>query len=132
MNIKQYLTYQNLFQINTAFISPGEKLFFLASVILLLLAAALKIAAVLAPNPVDAKIRQKFYHLFLTMGIGGVIWYFCRYEDAWFFGTRFVILAWMLIGAVWFLAILASIFKNYKKEKKVWEKEQVKLKYLPK
>jgi hypothetical protein len=132
MNIKQFFTYQNLFQINTAFISPREKLFFLSGVILILLSIVLKISSVLAPNPVDGKYRQKFYHLFLSIGLVEILWYLCRYENAMFFGTHFVALLIVLIGLVWLVAILTGMFKNYKKEKDVWEKEQVKLKYLPK
>jgi len=132
MNLKQYLTPEYLFHFNTAYVSPGEKLFFLAGIILLLLAAVLKISAVLAPSPVDSKYRQKFYHLFLWTGIGEVFWYLCRYENVGFFGTHFVALLWVLIGVIWLLAILVSVVKDYKKEKVVWEKEQVRLKYLPK
>jgi len=132
MNLKQYFTSQYLFQFNTAYISPREKLFFLAGVILILLSVVLKIASVLAPNPVDAEYRKKFYRLFLSIGLAGIFWYLCRYENAMFFGTRFVLFLIILIGVVWLVAILAGMLKNYKKQKIVWEKEQVRLKYLPK
>lgn len=131
MNLKSFFTYQHLFQFNSAFISPKEKLFFLAGGILVLLAAVLKIAAVLSPTPVDGKYRQKFYRLFLSIGICEIIWYFCRYENAQFFGTLFVALLIGLVGAIWFFALLWQFFRGYFKEKQVWEKEQVKLKYLP-
>jgi len=132
MNFKQYLTPQYLFQINNAYVSPREKLFFLAGIILILLSIVLKIASVLAPNPVDAKYRQKFYRLFLSIGLAEIFWYLCRYENVMFFGTRFVAFLIVLVGIIWLGAILISILKNYKKEKVVWEKEQIRLKYLPK
>ncbi len=130
--LKQYLTPQYLFQINSAYVSPREKLFFLAGVILILLSVVLKISSVLAPNPVDGKYRKKFYYLFLSTGLAEILWYLCRYENAMFFGTRFVAILIVLIGLIWFIAILVGVFKNYKKEKAVWGKEQVKLRYLPK
>lgn len=129
---KQYLNPQYLFQFNSAYVSPQEKLFFLAGVILILLSVVFKISSILAPNPVDGKYRQKFYHLFLSIGLGEIFWYLCRYENVMFFGTRFVAFLIILIGLIWFVAILVSLFKNHKKEKVVWEKEQVRLKYLPK
>lgn len=132
MNIKSFLTPQYLFQINPAFISPQEKLFFLAGAILILLSIVLKISAVLAPNPVDGKYRRKFHHLFLSVGLGEVFWYLCRYENVMFFGTRFAAFLIVLIGFIWFVAIIAGMLKNYRKEKVGWEKEQVRLKYLPK
>jgi hypothetical protein len=131
MNLKQFVSPQYLFQFNTAYVSPQEKLFFLAGVILILLSVALKISSVLAPNPVDKKFRNKFYHLFLTIGLGEIFWYLCRYENAMFFGSLFVALLIILIGIVWFIGILVSIFKHYSEEKTAWEKEQVRLKYLP-
>ncbi len=132
MNLKSYLTYQYLFQTNTVFVSPQEKLFLLSGGILVLVAIVLKIAAVLSPNPVDQKFRNRFYRLFLTVGIAQTVWYLCRYENVLFFGTHFIALIIVLTGVVWLVAILTSAFKRYNADKTVWEKEQVKLKYLPK
>jgi hypothetical protein len=133
MNIlKQFFSYQYLFQVNTAFISPTEKLFFWFSVILVLLSIVLKISSKLSGNPIDTKFRQKFYRLFLTTGLLELFWYLCRWQNVRFFNTHFV--AWLIIlmGVIWLTVLLVKIFKNYGKEKVVWEKEQVKLKYLPK
>jgi hypothetical protein len=132
MNLKTFFTYQNLFQFNSAFISPQEKLFFFAGTILVLLAIVLKIAKSLAPNPIDVKYRQRFYQLFLWIGLLEIFWYLCRYENVQFFGTLFVASLIALIGAVWLVVILILALKGYKKEKNAWEKEQLKLKYLPK
>ena len=129
--IKNFFSYQYLFQVNPAFISPKEKLFFFAGLILVLLSIVLKIAAVLSLNPVDKKYREKFYHLFLTIGLSEFIWYLCRRENVSFFNTRFVSWLIVLIGIIWFLTILAKTLKNYSKEKTVWDKEQVRQRYLP-
>ena len=131
MNFKSLVSPQNLFQFNTAYVSPQEKLFFLGGVVLILLSIVLKISSGLAPNPVDKKYRAKFYHLLLSIGLGEIFWYLCRYENVTFFGTHFVTFLILLIGLIWFFAILVGMFKNYKKEKVVWEKEQVRLRYLP-
>ena len=132
MNLKSYFTSQFLFQINTAFVTPQEKLFLFGGGVLVLLAMVMKIAAKLAPAPIDAKYRKKFYHLFLTIGIGNLLWYLCRYENVRFFGSHFVAGLLVLAGMVWFVSILISIFKNYRKEKVEWGKEQLRAKYLPK
>ena len=132
MNLKQYLTQDYLFKYNSAFVNPQEKLFVLAGIILVLLAVVLKISSVLAPTPVDKKVRSRFYRLFLTIGLSLAGWYLCRYENAMFFGTHFVVWLVVLIGLIWLGFILVSIIKNYRQEKNAWGKEQVKLKYLPK
>jgi hypothetical protein len=129
--IKQFFSYQYLFQVNPAFVSPQEKLFFFFGAILALLGIVLKIAAVLSLNPVDKKYRLKFYHLFLTMGLSEVIWYLCRRENVSFFNTRFVAWLIILIGIIWFIAAVVNTIKNYSREKEIWEKEQVRQRYLP-
>ena len=129
--LKAFFSYQNLFQFNTAYVDPKEKLFLFAGLILVLLGIVLKIAAVLALNPVDKKYRSKFYHLFLTIGLSEMVWYWLRSENIQFFGTHFVALLVALIGIIWFVVILAKTIKNYPEEKRNWEKEQVRQKYLP-
>ncbi|MDR3642494.1 MAG: hypothetical protein P4L74_02590 [Candidatus Doudnabacteria bacterium] len=132
MNIKQYISPEFLFTFNSANISPGEKLVFISGIILVLLAIVLKISAILAPNPVDAKYRRKFYGLFLTVGLGEIFWYFLRYENAMFLGTHFVALIIAVVGIVWFAVLVTNMARHYKGNKQVWDKEQVRLKYLPK
>ncbi len=132
MNLKNYFTSQYLFQINTAYISPAEKLFLFSGAILVLLAIVLKVSAALAPTPADKKYRQKFFSLFATIGLSQMVWYLCRWQNVRFFGSHFIAWAIVLVAVVWFVKILISIYKTYREEKTVWEKEQVKLKYLPK
>ena len=132
MQIKQFVSPQFLFTYNSANVNPGEKLVFIIGAVLVLLAIVLKIASILAPNPVDAKYRRKFYGLFLTIGLAEVAWYFLRYENAMFFGTHFVAIIVALIGIVWLLALIVTLAKNYSPDKQAWDKEQVRLKYLPK
>ena len=131
MNLKQVFSYQNLFEINAAFVSPQEKLFAFAGGVMVLIGIALKVASVLALNPVDKKYRSKFYHLFFTIGLLELFWYLCRYENISFFGTKFVAWLYALIGLVWFVVDIVTIIKNYKKEKEAWEKQTIRNKYLP-
>lgn len=132
MILKQFVSPQFLFTFNSANIDPGEKLVFIFGVVLVLLAIVLKISAILAPNPVDSKYRQKFYRLFLTIGFGEVFWYLLRYENAMFLGTHFVAMAIAAMGLLWFVVIIINLARKYKADKMVWDKEQVRLKYLPK
>lgn len=132
MNLKQFISPQYLFQVNSAFISPKEQLFLFAGLMLVLLSIVLKISSVMAQSPIDQKFRQKFYRLFLTIGLLELFWYLCRYENVKFFNLPVVAWLFVLIGIVWLAVILTLAISNYTNEKTVWEKEQVKLKYLPK
>jgi NADH:ubiquinone oxidoreductase subunit 2 (subunit N) len=131
MAFKTFFSFQNLFQFNSAFISPQEKLFAFAGVVMVFISIALKVAAVLSVSPIDKKYRNKFYHIFLTTGILELFWYFLRYENITFFGTKSVALLILLIGLVWLVFAITYTMKHYKKEKENWKKEMVRQKYLP-
>ena len=132
MNLKSIFSYQNLFAFNTAYVSPQEKLMFLAGAVAFLLGIVLRISATLAPNPVDKKFRHNLYRVFMFFGISEIVWYLCRYENAPFFGTHFVAGLIFFISVIWLLILVWMFAKNYRSNKQEWDKEQLKLKYLPK
>lgn len=132
MNFKGLFTFQYLFQINRVMIVRGDKIFAAIGAILIVLAVLFKLAAVFAPTPVDKKYRQKFFNLFLSIGLYEAIWFGARAQTITFFGSHFVALVGLLIGSVWLVIIIIKMIKNYSREKQGFEKEQVKLKYLPK
>lgn len=121
-----------MFEINRIQLEKVDKLFFALGAVFVVLAIVLKLAELYAPTPVDAKFRQKFYKLFLSIGLSLVVWFAARYETVMFFGSHFVALVILLVGLVWFALLAAAFIRQYRKEKTGWEKEQVKLKYLPK
>ncbi len=131
-NFQKLLTKDYLFKVNTVILLRSDKLFFVIGGVLVVLAIIFKIASLYAPNPVDKVLRNKFYRLFLTTGILEVIWFGFRFENVPFFGTHFVALLILLIGAAWFVKLVVSTIMHYKGDKVSWEKDQVKLKYLPK
>ena len=130
-NLHKLLSKTYLFT-NAVIFTRSDKLFFAIGAIMVVLAIVVKIAAMSAPNVVDKKLRNKFYHLLLTIGLSEVVWFGFRYENADFLGSHFVALIILVIGLIWLVWLLASIMKNYKADKVVWDKEQQKLKYLPK
>lgn len=129
--LKQYLTAKYFFYINPILLDRSDKAFFAAGAVLVLLGAVFKLAAVLSPTPVDKKYRNKFFNLFITIGIAEVVWFGARAQDVMFFGSHFVALLALLIGLIWGVWLLVFIIKNYRREKVAYEKEQVRMKYLP-
>lgn len=130
--MKQYFTKQFLFDINRVMLEPVDKAFLTVGVVLLVLAAVMKLAAKFAPTPVDAKYRNKFFIVLLTIGFSEIAWFGLRYQYAQFLGSHFVAMAILVVGLVWFGYILKNMVRSYGSEKEIWDKEQVKLKYLPK
>ena len=131
MDIKKLFTYNYQFTITTA-VSRGDKLYAVLGGILILLAVVVKIASILAPNPVDKKYRGMFYAPLLTTGLWEVVWYGLRYEYINFFGSHFVAWLGLLIGLVWFAFVAIKTIHHYGMERTTWQKDQVRLKYLPK
>lgn len=130
--LQQYLTIEFLFEINRIQIQQADKFFLLVGVIAVVFAVIFKLSAKLSPSPIDAKYRNKFYALFLFLSLSEIFWFGARVQLVKFFGTHFIAILVILVAFVWFAAVVWKMVRNYRKEKTEWEKEQVKLKYLPK
>jgi hypothetical protein len=132
MDIKSIFTKKFLFDINPIMIENVDKLFGVVGALLIVLAAVLKVAAMFAPTPVDREYRNRLFAMFLTTGVLEIIWYGLRSQNVRVFGTHFMALLILLVGLVWFVLIVKDFVKKYRVQKETWEKEQVRMKYLPK
>lgn len=132
MNFKQFLSPQYFFQINRVLIAEGDKWFFVAGIVLVIMAIVFKLGALYAPDSVNRKYRQKFFSLLLSIGLAEMVWYGARVQNVSFFGTHFTAWLVVLIGLVWLAVLMVKMFRHFGKEKRAWDKEQVRLKYLPK
>lgn len=132
MNLKTFFTSNYLFNANAIGLTKGDQAMLFFGLTSILLAVVFKIASVSAPTPPDKAFRSKLFNIFLTLGISETVWAGFRYQNIRFFGSRFV--AWLIVSIclVWLIVALVKIIKNYSSEKQIWEKEQVKAKYLPK
>lgn len=129
---KDFFTSQSLFSINRIQIQPADKFFLLAGMAAMVVAIIFKLGAKFSPSPVDAKYRNKLFNVFLFLSLAEIIWYGARAQLVRFFGTHFAAMLIILIAFVWLVISLWKMFRNYRTEKSTWEKEQVRLKYLPK
>ena len=132
MNISAYFTTNFLFQINRIQIQPADKFFLLVGVVALVLAVILKLAVKFAPSPIDEKYRNKLFNVFLFLSLAELVWYGARIQNVRLFGTHFAAMLIILISFIWLVMVLWKMLRKYRGEKTEWEKEQVKLKYLPK
>lgn len=130
-HFRNLISKQYLFQISYTGLSRSDKEFLLLGALALVFAVMFKFAAVFSPTPVDKKYRNRLFNLLLTVGLWELVWFLLRSQDIIFFGTHFVALLGLLIGLIWLAMIVSSMFKSYSSEKQTWEKEQVRLRYLP-
>lgn len=124
-------TEQFLFQINRVQLETSDRALLVIGIVFILTAILFKLGAHFAPSSVDAKYRNKFFYLFLTVGLLEVVWFGARAQFVRFFGTHFVALVILLIGLVWFGFIIGKMIKHYRREKQEWERVELKKKYLP-
>ncbi len=130
--LKTIFTSQFLFQINRVQVEPIDKLFLFLGLVALIIAGILKLAQKFALSPIDAKLRGKLFGPFLFLGLAQIVWYGARVQLVRFFGSHFLAILLLLIFLVWLGALIFRGIKTYQTDKLQWEKEQVKIKYLPK
>lgn len=129
---KNFFTAKFLFEINRVQLQPSDKFFLLIGVASMVIAIIFKLAAKFSPSPIDSNYRSKLFNLFLFLSLGEIFWYGARVQLVKFFGTHFVAILIIAIAFVWLILALWKMFKHYGAEKATWQKEQVRLKYLPK
>lgn len=81
---------------------------------------------------VYARLVGKLIAKDLWVGSGGLIWFAMRYEHIPIFAKRFWAGILLLILALWVIWIAKYLAFNFWKEKKEFELNQLKSKYLPK
>lgn len=80
---------------------------------------------------VNRKITSRLSHLTLSIGLTGAFWLAFRYENTPVFSLRFWAGLAFLIGIIWLAFILKFVLFDWRSEKREFEKEQIKSKYLP-
>lgn len=130
--MKHFLSYDFWFYVNPVTLSRADKVFVLVAGTLVLLGLVFLIIAWRATTPISKRLLSRFRTCFLTIGIVSALWFFIRFENVRALGTHFVFALIMLVGLVWFGYIFFYLIRRYRSEIRAWEKEQLKLKYLPK
>jgi len=82
-------------------------------------------------NEIKAKVLSRFYHLCLTAGFCGLIWYVFRYENTPIFALRYWVGIIILIAGIWKIFIWKYIIFNFRADLSEYEHEAVKNKYIP-
>lgn len=78
------------------------------------------------------KLLQKFVNVGIWMGLVGLIWLGFRYESVPIFAKRIFAGSILLVALVWIGFVKWYFFRHFFKEKKEYDYDQVKNKYMPK
>jgi uncharacterized membrane protein (DUF485 family) len=82
-------------------------------------------------HEIKRRLISKFFYLSLNIGITGLIWYGIRYENTPIFSMHFWAGLILLIGLIWLGFVLKYLFFDFSKEKREYDHEQVKSRYIP-
>lgn len=121
-----------LFGRNPALLSRSDNIFLWAGATFIAICVIAKILALRSDKQNPTRfLFNRLFHNFLTMGLLVLIWSGFRYENIPWLSTHIVILVLFLIWLIWIIFIVKYALSEYPKQKKIWQEEKVKRKYLP-
>jgi len=113
-------------------LSNSDNIFGYISLALLAAAIVFRLLISFNKNETNRKLFRKIWHLTLSLGISGLIWFGLRFENTPLFAERFWFGLIVIIGIIWGLFILKYLIFNFSSEKTEADREMLKSKYLPK
>lgn len=127
----QYFFSSNFqFAINRVRLETVDKVFGGIAVALVAIGVVSFIVSRLNRNIVTKRFLRRVQTWSLTMGLLGLVWFAARYQLVALFGTHLAFLIVLLVAIIWLWHIISYRLRVYTHEKEVWEKEQLKQKYL--
>lgn len=81
-------------------------------------------------HPVVKNLTSRFVNMLLWTGILGAVWFAFRYQNIPIFGKRAAAGAVMLVFIVWLAFILKFVFTKFSSEKREYDFNVVKSKYI--
>lgn len=77
-------------------------------------------------------LRSRLVRWLFTTGLVGLFLMLTRSAGIPYFGTRFVLLLWLIVVAVWFATIFIYLLKKFPIERSLYQAHQLRERYLPK
>ncbi len=128
--IKHIFTKDFLFQVNSVNLETVDKIFLAVSLFGIVFAVGLWVWRRVDTNKVRKAIVDRYKNLSFTFGLLGVLWFTLRYENVAWFGTHFAFILLLAVVGIWKIFLVKYLLFRYSKDVAVWEREQLKNKYL--
>lgn len=134
MNLSQLFSWGFWFDLHAVGLSVTyERLFFFLFALFIVFGS---VSRIMAKNKKDDRFMVKAYKyvggMFMTMGVVGLIWFFCAYQQVYFFGARFWFLVWLLGVAGWIAWIVWYVKVKIPELKEEGAVQKEVNKYIPK
>lgn len=132
LNFTKLWNAKYLFGPNPALLSRSDNIFLWTGAAFVAFAIVLKFWGLRQEASSPARLLwNRLFHNFVTMGILILVWTGCRYENIPWLGTHIVMLLLLIVWLVWLGFIGKYAFSEYPNQKKAWDGEKIKRKYLP-
>ena len=115
----------------SSFLDNFDKVIAVVFAALLAIGIILKLVSIMFKNPIVVKLLNRFYKLTFWTGLFGLIWFGFRYENTPIFAKRFWAAAIVILGMVWLGWVVKYLAFNFFAEKKEFESESLKRRYIP-
>jgi hypothetical protein len=115
----------------TTFLTSMDRVFGFVFAGFLIVAIIIMVVRKFSRNEINNKLLTKFFHLFLNLGIIGILWFGFRYENTPVLGLRYWAALIIIVGLIWLGFILKYLIFNFSKEQKEYQHQLVKNKYIP-
>lgn len=132
MNFKNLLTSDYWFDVDRTRLHLFDKTVLGIGVGFVVLSGILYLIKRKVQNPFDKQIAEKLAVAIFWLGLLEVLWFGLRFEYVAMLGTKFVAGLIALSFAIRIIYLLIKYLRNRKAALVAWQKEQTKLKYLPK
>jgi hypothetical protein len=132
MNYKNLLTSDYWFDVDRTRLHVFDKTVLGVAIGLVLLSGVLYLVKRKVQNPFDKQIAEKLAVAIFWLGVLEALWFGLRFEYVAMLGTKFVATLIAVAFGIRIIYLLIKYLRNRKAALVAWQKEQTKLKYLPK
>ncbi len=130
INWKDFFSTKYWFAIDRAVVHPTDKIIFGFGAIIFILGVLVLLVKLISKNQLLKPIIGRISAVFITVGLLEILWYFLRLQYINALGSRLAALIIGLVGLVFLYKPVKYFFGQYSKDQELYQKQQVKDKYL--
>jgi hypothetical protein len=127
---KKFFTVAYMFGPYAIEMSRSEKLFFVLSVLLVVLSGIVYISKRTSKDALQRGLAARWFHVTFWTGLLGLVWAGLRYETIEYLSANAIVVLIFVAGAVWAICVASYQLTTYRQLRAEYDREQQKNKYL--
>lgn len=127
---KKFLTVAYLFGPYGLAMSRSEKMFFVLSVLLVILSGIVYVGKRISKDKLSRGLASRWFHVTFWTGLLALVWSGLRYETIEYLSANAIVVFIFAAGIVWAICVATYQLTTYRQLRAEYDKEQQKKKYL--